>query len=338
MSDTPTKLTIAKNKLDYIATEWGQPLAPDTGLTFIDGAASKKTPSIADGTIYFATKDNDNTDTIKIHDIDVTIGHNRAYIFLDDDGKRYAITGPVDWSEILNKPLNSILSNLTMATTGNLHNLELRYLNNTNLVQSAVALPFVLQSGDTMTGALNMASHIYLTGATTTSTGNTSQIVFGTSANNHVAISSNPNTLVINPSTSSTDDQIVLYLERQSLFPKGIDAGSSDINAANFVGLATNANKDASGNVITSTYIKSSYITDNNIHNYIPLSNTNGHTLKYKLGSNSDSSQTQNLPFVLLSGDTMTGALTIARNNSTTSPRVSLDYNDTTDSLDFIFT
>ena len=38
------------------------------------------------------------------------------------------------------------------------------------------------------------------------------------------------------------------------------------------------------------------------------------------------------------SGDTMTGALTIARSSSSTSPRVSLDYNDTTDSLDFIFT
>lgn len=41
---------------------------------------------------------------------------------------------------------------------------------------------------------------------------------------------------------------------------------------------------------------------------------------------------------VSLSGDTMTGPLSIAHNNDTTSPKVTMDYNNTTQSLDFTFT
>lgn len=71
----------------------------------------------------------------------------------------------------------------------------------------------------------NVSGHIYLTGANeSSSTGNTSQIVFGTSSNNHVAISSNNNALVISPTTSSTENQIVLYLDKASVFPSGISA------------------------------------------------------------------------------------------------------------------
>jgi hypothetical protein len=51
----------------------------------------------------------------------------------------------------------------------------------------------------------NMTGHIYLTGAkTTSSTGNTSQIIFGTPEAEHVAISSNEDMIVINPSSAST--------------------------------------------------------------------------------------------------------------------------------------
>lgn len=72
----------------------------------------------------------------------------------------------------------------------------------------------------------NMSGHIYLTGAVeNSSTSNKSQIVFGTEANNHVAISSNAKALIINPNTSETVNQIVLYLEQQSAFPKGISGG-----------------------------------------------------------------------------------------------------------------
>lgn len=71
--------------------------------------------------------------------------------------------------------------------------------------------------------------HLYLTGAQgSSSVNNTTQIVFGTPSNNHVAVSSNTNALIINPSTSETDNQIVLYLNQQSRFPNGITCGDDD--------------------------------------------------------------------------------------------------------------
>lgn len=86
----------------------------------------------------------------------------------------------------------------------------------------------VSKSGD------NISGHIYFTGAQeNSSTGNTSQIVFGTSSNNHVAISSNNNAIVINPDTSSTTNQIVLYLDQPSLFPKGISGNASSATKVN---------------------------------------------------------------------------------------------------------
>lgn len=80
----------------------------------------------------------------------------------------------------------------------------------------------------------NVSGHIYLTGAKeSSSTGNTSQIVFGTSSNNHVAVSSNTNALVINPTTSTTTNQIVLYLDKASVFPNGITGTASNATKLN---------------------------------------------------------------------------------------------------------
>ena len=69
----------------------------------------------------------------------------------------------------------------------------------------------------------NVTGHIYLTGAQAdSSTANTSQLVFGTSSDNHVCLSSNDNALIINRSTTETLNQIVLYLDQPSSFPSGI--------------------------------------------------------------------------------------------------------------------
>lgn len=66
----------------------------------------------------------------------------------------------------------------------------------------------------------NLSGHIYLTGAKpASSTASTSQIVFGTSSDQHVAISSNTKAIVINPNTTETTNQIVLYLDKASQFP-----------------------------------------------------------------------------------------------------------------------
>lgn len=82
----------------------------------------------------------------------------------------------------------------------------------------------------------NMSGHIYMTGSKpSSSTENTSQLVFGTSTVQHVAISSNDNTLVINPNTTTTTNQIVLYLDKQSKFPFGIISDST-ITASLFKG------------------------------------------------------------------------------------------------------
>lgn len=78
----------------------------------------------------------------------------------------------------------------------------------------------------------NVSGHIYLTGANPgSSTANTSQIVFGTQNENHLALTSNTRTLVLNPSISDTSNQIVLYLDKQSSFPSGISSPNGTISA-----------------------------------------------------------------------------------------------------------
>lgn len=72
----------------------------------------------------------------------------------------------------------------------------------------------------------NLTGHIYLTKAVSdSSTANTSQIIFGTSSNNHLALSSNTHALILNPHSGSTTNQIILSLDAMSTFPKGINAG-----------------------------------------------------------------------------------------------------------------
>lgn len=109
-------------------------------------------------------------------------------------------------------------------------------------------------AGKLSTSGGNITGHIYLTGAQeNSSTANTSQIIFGTDDNNHIAISSNTNAIIINPDKSSTTNQIVLYLDKPSLFPSGISA-----NLYGNANTATKATQDASGNNIVNTYAKKS--------------------------------------------------------------------------------
>ena len=68
--------------------------------------------------------------------------------------------------------------------------------------------------------------HLYLTGANeSSSTSNTTQLVFGSANNVHLAVSSNTKALVLNPGLSATTNQIVLYLDQKSLFPSGLSTG-----------------------------------------------------------------------------------------------------------------
>jgi hypothetical protein len=90
----------------------------------------------------------------------------------------------------------------------------------------------------------DVSGYVYLTGAKeSSSTGNTSQLVFGTSSNNHLAVTSNTNALVLNPTTSTTTNQIVLYLDKQSSFPSGITSSGTINGATLSEGGTTLANK-----------------------------------------------------------------------------------------------
>lgn len=122
-----------------------------------------------------------------------------------------------EWTQIA-KLSNITLGQLGVTATAT----ELNYLSGvTSNVQTQLSSKLPLAGG-------NMTGHIYLTGANAnSSTGNTSQLVFGTSSNNHIAISSNHNALILNPTISSTSNQIVLYLDQASVFPSGLRVGSA---------------------------------------------------------------------------------------------------------------
>ena len=86
-----------------------------------------------------------------------------------------------------------------------------------------------------------MTGHIYLTGSkASSSTSNTSQIIFGTPETQHIAISSNNNALVINPDSATSSPQIVLYLDSQSSFPKGIKITQGNLNVSHAASIGTN--------------------------------------------------------------------------------------------------
>lgn len=94
---------------------------------------------------------------------------------------------------------------------------------------NVISSTYLKLSGGTMSG------HIYLGGSNaSSSTANTTQIVFGTSSNQHLAVSSNSKALVLNPTTSSTTSQIVLALEQASTIPYGINTSQqSTMNRTN---------------------------------------------------------------------------------------------------------
>ena len=288
-----TSIAINKNQLKYIASNAGQPFAPGTQLTFLDGETLKVSPSITNGAIYFATKDNTDTDTIQINGTDVTIGYNRAYIFLDDNDKRYAITGPVDWDEVLNKPLDDILSNITLDEK----NLQLRSLNNVNAVKSLVALPFLFNDrDDTMTGHLTISQATSgldnLTikdetwpciGLRATTQGGTMWIEIP-SKDPYTSVS-NTNLFIGNYTSAvriSSRGSIKLYPGSEIAAYQG--SATDNTKSILFRGTADKAVQDENGNDIISTYFADASLS--------------GRVLTFKYANNSAHSPTISLPFV----------------------------------------
>lgn len=107
----------------------------------------------------------------------------------------------------------------------------------------------------------DLTGHLYLTGATTSSTSNTTQIVFGTANSQSVAISSNPGGLIINPSTSSTNGQINLWVGSN---PR-IEIGGSRVALASEIPSipsslpANGGNSDTVDNLHASDFLRTFY-------------------------------------------------------------------------------
>lgn len=77
-------------------------------------------------------------------------------------------------------------------------------------------------------GTVNFAGgHLYLRGSSaSSSTANTTQLIFGTESTQHIALSANDNALILNPDAATVTNQIVLYLNQASVFPSGLQVGS----------------------------------------------------------------------------------------------------------------
>ena len=76
------------------------------------------------------------------------------------------------------------------------------------------------------------SGHIYFTGAqASSSTGNTTQIVFGTPSSNHICLTSNTGALVLNPTTASTAGQVVIRVGSgtTSTFPGTIQSSGDQV-------------------------------------------------------------------------------------------------------------
>lgn len=99
--------------------------------------------------------------------------------------------------------------------------------------------------GQSFDGSEDITGHLYLVGAhASSSTGNTSQILFGTPSSHHLALSSNTNSLIVNPTSSSTTGQIVLGVNgRNSYFTSSGNFG---------IGTSTPSSKlHVDGNLLT---------------------------------------------------------------------------------------
>ena len=123
---------------------------------------------------------------------------------------------------------------------------------NTDTVRYKNDLCFQPSTNRLTTGGLTLTGgHLFLGGVdTSSSTANTTQIIFGPEsddkANDHIALSSNNNMLVLNPNREETTSQIKLSIGAMSDFPNGIESavgfkGPLDGNASSASTITQNA-------------------------------------------------------------------------------------------------
>lgn len=220
----------------------------------------------SDGTLIFAyNKDFNNTNNnirnvdgrlyidSKINDVQYRFAVNSecSYFLVNENGKGYDVGTdgkPVYFSGGIPEEVSCILTakggtGVTSHTANRLvwstGTTAIQATDNHYASATQIAINSNSQPSTSYTFLVNGATaqqngHLYLTGATAnSSTSSTTQLVFGTAANNHVVLSSNTKALVINPTTNATTNQIVLYLEQQSLFPGGINATAASTFGSN---------------------------------------------------------------------------------------------------------
>ena len=122
---------------------------------------------------------------------------------------------------------NLVLKNNSSATSTEL-TMEVKDKSTWKIINKAGT--FIINSTNDLvtidnTGKVNInKGHLYLNGAAGTSTGNTTQIIFKQGTTEHIALSSNDDAFVINPTSSSTTNQVVFYLgvDNISTLPSGL--------------------------------------------------------------------------------------------------------------------
>lgn len=144
------------------------------------------------------------------------------------------------------------------------------YVKNNVTIGTSSSAASLIQYGTTN----HKSGHIYLEGANeSSSSANTTQLVFGTSSNNHIVLSSNKGALVINPSTSSTSPQIVLYLNSQSTFPGGINATADSVFGNNLT-VTKDLTVSTNATVSNTATVKKLIISDTEAASHIEFKRT----------------------------------------------------------------
>ena len=126
-----------------------------------------------------------------------------------------------NWQSIINT-WRGIQNNLTSQSTTDSLSAYQGYLLANGSARDNTKLPL---SGGNMTG------HIYLTGSNaSSSTANTSQIIFGTSSSQHVALTANNNAFIINPSSSNAASQVIIGVNGNNTYFMSGNVGIGTIN------------------------------------------------------------------------------------------------------------
>jgi hypothetical protein len=104
-------------------------------------------PAIAEGTLFFGLKANEDTETIVLENSsypEFQIGKNRFFLYLDDNDRRYALASPFD-------------------AEFDLSDKNIRLLNLEGALLTQATLPFLYHNAnDIMTGKLTMQNTLLI--------------------------------------------------------------------------------------------------------------------------------------------------------------------------------